>query len=353
MKKIAYGILAIWVLFNAQNSWAAQDISALVQRTLPGVAVVLAGNADAVKSLGSGFFVTAKGDVITNYHVIAGMSVFNVKTERGNIYPAQIRAYDKERDMAILATTVPASEYRVLSLAPQNPSIGVAVYAIGAPQGLEKSVSDGLVSQLRKIGDTQYIQISCPISPGSSGGPVLNNKGEVIGMATSSLTTGQNLNFAVPSTVLKPFIEYGKNVAPLQADESRSAARPPAEKPQARPSKERYVYLGGNDFSKWYMDTVSVKLDNDQARFWLIYKFDAETSLRISKQYAAKSDKNITTEAEMELNLRTKETRVLQSLMRGNNGEIIYKETQTSDWGFFYTNTPGAASYNYILEHYY
>ena len=85
-----------------------------------------------------------------------------------------------------------------LRMAATLPRVGERVVVIGAPEGLTNTVSDGLVSAIRTIDGRTLLQISAPISPGSSGGPVLNEKGEVMGVSVSILREGQNLNFAVP-----------------------------------------------------------------------------------------------------------------------------------------------------------
>ncbi len=82
-------------------------------------------------------------------------------------------------------------------------AIGQDVIVLGSPQGLEGTVSTGILGGLRTLGDTKFLQITAPISPGSSGGPVFNNQGRVIGITTATLAKGQNLNFALPSNLLR------------------------------------------------------------------------------------------------------------------------------------------------------
>jgi hypothetical protein len=103
---------------------------------------------------------------------------------------------------------------------------GEQVFAIGNPEGLEKTISQGIVSGLRKKGDRDLLQITSPISHGSSGGPILNAKGEVVGVAVGTLEDGQNLNFAVPVAYVKSFLEQEPNATPvLNIDESLSEAK--------------------------------------------------------------------------------------------------------------------------------
>src|SRR5207302_8424510 len=112
-------------------------------------------------------------------------------------------AISRDEDLAILS--VNSSKVPALSLAGgEPPSIGTQVFAIGSPQGLTNTFSGGEVSGLRNLeSGTSMIQCTCPISPGSSGGPLINNNAEVVGITTAYLTKGQNLNFAVPASSIR------------------------------------------------------------------------------------------------------------------------------------------------------
>jgi len=93
--------------------------------------------------------------------------------------------------------------------------VGDSVYAVGNPEGLEGTFSQGIVSGIRESGGDRLLQITAPISPGSSGGPVLNEKGEVIGVSVATFRDGQNLNFAVPSAQLKELLSKAGPLMPL------------------------------------------------------------------------------------------------------------------------------------------
>jgi S1-C subfamily serine protease len=93
--------------------------------------------------------------------------------------------------------------------------VGETVYAMGNPQGLEGTFSQGIVSGVREVGTDRLLQITAPISPGSSGGPVLNVKGEAIGVSVATFKGGQNLNFAIPSNYLKRLLANPSTLAPL------------------------------------------------------------------------------------------------------------------------------------------
>jgi hypothetical protein len=151
--------------------------------------------------LGSGFFISQNGDVITNYHVLQGASSAEIKTSDGKTYPiTYIVAVDESNDLIRLSVNIPSQDVYPLSLSKTIPEVGERIIVYGSPLGLENTVSDGIVSAIRDIPDFgRIIQITAPISPGSSGSPVLNMQGEVIGIATLQMVEGQNLNFAIPS----------------------------------------------------------------------------------------------------------------------------------------------------------
>jgi tetratricopeptide (TPR) repeat protein len=157
---------------------------------------------------GSGFLVASK-KIITNAHVAkAGDVVVELGPAR---VPARVEKVDEFNDLALL--TVDAEILtKPLSLADVMPAPGDSVFAISNPEALERTISEGLVSAIRTSNGRQLIQITSPISHGSSGGPILNTEGQVIGVAVGILTSGQNLNFAVPLTAIKTLLAGGSAV---------------------------------------------------------------------------------------------------------------------------------------------
>jgi serine protease Do len=179
----------------------APDLVQLVKRTLPAVVTIMGFNEQGkVTSSGSGFFINGQGHLITNYHVIRTMAHAKVKTRDGKTYPmSTILAVDKYADLALCQVDIPAGSPNFLTVSREVPEVGERIIVIGSPQLLEQTVSEGIVSAIRT--DThkgQAIQMTAPISGGSSGGPVLNLKGEVVGVSTFYRLGGQNLNFAIP-----------------------------------------------------------------------------------------------------------------------------------------------------------
>ena len=168
-------------------------------------------------SQGSGFIV-APDKIVTNYHVVRDADRVDVKFKGGstsrivgfaNLYPAH--------DIAVLAVT-PIDSHSPLELSKDVPRIGSKCYALGNPKGLTHTLSDGLVSSLRVAGDSlTWIQTSAPISPGSSGGPLLDSKGRVIGITTSQVSDAQNLNFAVAidDGVAQSILDSGGEILPI------------------------------------------------------------------------------------------------------------------------------------------
>lgn len=151
-------------------------------------------------SRGSGFFI-APDRVITNRHVIDKSSRVELHLVDGKKFAAKgVLAIDGEGDLALLQVDVPPSLAAALPISRAVPQEGESIVVVGNPFGLEGSVSNGIVSAVREIsGYGKIIQITAPISPGSSGSPVVNMYGQVIGVATLQAAEGQSLNFAVPS----------------------------------------------------------------------------------------------------------------------------------------------------------
>ncbi len=181
---------------------STESLPSLIKRIAPSIVSVFTyDNKGEFLKLGSGFFISQNGDIITNYHVIQGASSAEVKTSDGKTYPiTYIVAEDEQSDIIRLSVDVPSKYVLPLSLSKAIPEVGERILVYGSPLGLEKTVSDGIVSAVREIPDFgKIVQITAPVSPGSSGSPVLNMQGEVIGVATFQMVEGQNLNFAIPS----------------------------------------------------------------------------------------------------------------------------------------------------------
>jgi hypothetical protein len=154
---------------------------------------------------GSGFFLSSDGLAITNYHVISGAdSAYITVSDTGEVYPvAGVYDYSAAEDWAVLQ--IDGSGFQTLEIGDPGYDVGGAtVYAIGSPLGLQNTISAGIISNPARVdGGMTYIQMSAAISPGSSGGALLNKYGQVIGITSATYTDGQNLNLSIPLTYLE------------------------------------------------------------------------------------------------------------------------------------------------------
>jgi S1-C subfamily serine protease len=195
-------IILLFCVAVFSSPLAEENLPAIVKRIQPSVVVILTYDKNGkILGQGSGFFINDKGNVITNRHVLEGADRAEVKTANGKVFSVmKVLAEDKEGDLIRVSVEIPTSAVRSLSISASIPEVGEKVVVIGNPLGLEQTVSDGIVSAVREIpAFGKLIQITAPISSGSSGSPVVNVKGEVIGVATFQIVEGQNLNFAIPS----------------------------------------------------------------------------------------------------------------------------------------------------------
>lgn len=194
---------------------AQENLSAIVKKIEPSVVVILTYDiVGKVHTQGTGFFINDRGDVITNWHVIQGANRAEIRTADGKVYPIKVvLAVDEEVDLIRVRVEIPPNVVRPMSVSSYIPEVGERIIVVGSPLGLERTVSDGIVSQVRDIPTFgKMLQITAPISKGSSGSPVLNMKGEVIGVATFQIIEGQNINFAIP----------GKKVLDLKPDKGQT-----------------------------------------------------------------------------------------------------------------------------------
>lgn len=161
------------------------------------------------KAFGSGFFVD-KDVVATAWHVVDRLRNIRIKLDKDKYVGASLMRSDKDNDVALLRVAAP--DKSPLPIASGHPRTGDSVVVVGSPLGLEKTLSTGLVSAVRfDEKEKRFVyQISAPVSPGSSGGPVLNGKGEVLGVVSYQAVKGQNLNFIRPAMYLSKLM--GKSV---------------------------------------------------------------------------------------------------------------------------------------------
>ena len=240
---------------EAGRPLSAEDVA---NKYLPAVLLIRCDDSNGNTVQASGFFLS-RGLVVTNYHVIDGMVRGQVKLapfygRKIMVLPISwILAFDRINDLALLFVDVRSTAESDVALSPEiaelrsiskqarkgarssriaSPSddplgideflerqsipslaawneplrIGERIYALGNPLGLEGTISEGIISNVRQYGSSRLIQITAPISPGSSGGPVINGRGKVVGVVRGTLSEGQNVNFAVASEHIRKLV---------------------------------------------------------------------------------------------------------------------------------------------------
>lgn len=192
------------------KSPVAEDFSAVVEEAVKGVVAVLTES-----SIGSGFIVNSNGYIVTNYHVIERGSLIKILTYDKRIIPATLIGSDKLRDLALLKIE---GEYNYLKLGDSDKlQVGRKVIAIGNPHGLSFTVTEGIISALDREGPNgieEYIQTDVSLNPGNSGGPLVDTKGEVIGINNFKIGGAESLGFALESNSIRKSINaiLGQNI---------------------------------------------------------------------------------------------------------------------------------------------
>ena len=207
----------------------ALSVSQIYQKSIDGVVEVLAtgpssgsffGGQPTESAQGTGFEVDSKGDIVTNYHVVAGSDSVRVRLNDGHTYGGRVIGKSPSRDVAVIRISAPASELHPLAFADSSAvTVGDAVVAIGDPYGLRNTVTAGIVSALNRTivspdnhPITGVIQTDAAINSGNSGGPLLNNQGQVIGV-NSQIESGSQgaaggssgnigIGFSIPSNMV-------------------------------------------------------------------------------------------------------------------------------------------------------
>ena len=217
----------------AVRDWVSKLGEAVVQVRTPG-------------GLGSGFFIHEDGFLITNFHVIEGETRISIEVyhqkdgqlERRSYRDVRILAMNKFGDLALLKIDDKgAPKFKVVPLGDSDVvSQGDRVFAIGSPQGLERTVTEGIVSTTaRPVGGELYLQTTTQINPGNSGGPLFNLRGAVVGVTNMKLTFGEGLGFAIPVEQLRYFLKH-RDAYAYDNDNPSSPFRylpPPSRRPEA------------------------------------------------------------------------------------------------------------------------
>ena len=275
---------------------------------------------------GTGFVIDSSGKILTNYHVIRGAYKCYVKFLNNEVYnEVSILTVDAKRDIVLLkinAVNLPKSNLGNSD----KTKIGDKCYVIGNPLGIERVISDGIVSNIiNSEKGYKLIQITAPVSHGNSGGPVYNKKGKVIGIATSSLSEGQNVNFAVPINYAKALFTDKQQVIPLKEFTQNDASA--------------YLYAGLEDFldNKYYSRAIkrlykSHEIDptltincyligycytlngqQDDAKEWLEYYVNLERNNPEEQKWVSDAQNII---REIELNKKEQDIKYREALLK-------------------------------------
>jgi len=207
---------------------AALTPEKLYQKALPSVMSLEVENQKGERFVGSA--VLARGDdvVLTTWHVVAdARSVWAVFADGQRLKVIGCIDRDSWRDVALLKLER-GLPHRQATLCREMEPIASRAYVIGAPKGYDFSISDGLISQIRSVDGFSQYQVSCPISPGNSGSPIFDQRGEVIGIAAWTKADAQNVNFAIPA---QEFAQLDVSKPLVTWDQLDAAARPPSPAP--------------------------------------------------------------------------------------------------------------------------
>jgi len=225
---------------NRATEWAE-----IVAHSRPAVVVI-----ETDKGLASGFIIKPDGIIVTNYHVVANAKAMAVKFPSGEVYRnVYLLSSDPIDDLAFLK--IEAVDLTTIPLGNSNDvQVGEEVLLVGAPQGLEQTVSNGLISGTRIDEGVRVLQTSAAASPGSSGGPLLNRKGEAVGVMSFKVVNGENLNFTIPINYVRGKLD------------SLTLSNPKAFVPlKAQAEKHRGVWVAGHGsaaFEEIYMEVLDI-----------------------------------------------------------------------------------------------
>lgn len=188
----------------------------LYETKAPSVVTLSVERANGNSGSGTAFLALSDNLAVTAWHVVKGAQSVTAKFCDGSeIKVAGIVDKNEEYDVALLR--LESGSRHPLALATSEPKVGSKAFVIGSPKGLDFSISDGIISQTPYFGDTKLLQFTCPVSAGNSGGPLFNTAGEVVGVVSWQLKDAQNLNFAIPASVIGK-LDNASEVKPFASD---------------------------------------------------------------------------------------------------------------------------------------
>ncbi|HWQ60977.1 MAG TPA: serine protease, partial [Negativicutes bacterium] len=302
--KVLAIMLAAVLLLNAwpRPAAAEADLAQLVREVEPAILFIQMydQNGDAY-GLGSGFFVSPEGEFLTNRHVLKDAFYAVAITPNGKVYPVtKIIGIHPEADLVKATVGNVTEPVPFLRISREGVVKGQHIYVFGNPEGLSFTVSDGIISAFRTIPQLgELFQMTAPISGGSSGGPVVNAGGEVVGISVAVWREGQNLNFAVRAKAIGELVTPSGGPLVLNQAGDVQQPGPPARPPKRPADGKRFLYFAsGPDFDT-YLDMGTITLinnrDNDAYRleFWVrdIYNQTGKARVIAAKTKEGKGEK--------------------------------------------------------------
>jgi hypothetical protein len=224
---------------------SAQEI---YQRTVNNTVTVITN-----KGLGSGFFIDSN-IIVTNYHVIEGANMAEVLLNNSDkkYFVIGYLAVDKINDLVLLQIEYKNNGF--ITMADNMPQPGIKVYAIGSPVGLTKTISDGLISGIRNFGTKKLLQITAPISHGSSGCPIINEHGKLVGVAVSGISEASNIGFCIPVSFIKTLLdfrqEYTSQLSSLKSSTGVNEIKTTEQPKVIAPSKRETITSSNSDIER-------------------------------------------------------------------------------------------------------
>lgn len=347
--RIAVALILLICLLTIAQSQTPREVA---QKTLPSVVLIIGeSNKGKAISLGSGFFV--REDIIaTNNHVIEGASSLYAKIRGSNKFYALKLIIARPRTDLALLRIVGISKAPLLLANFSQVEVGDEVYAVGNPSGLEGTFSQGLVSGIRKTKDTDYLQISAPISHGSSGGPILNKSGEVIGVAVGGIETQGNLNFAIPVSELSKLMEVIDPDAGWDTSGLLDADKPKEgeegldfsglldnDKPETDKTKRWRLATTGKDVEVYYDRGGISRTPKGTVKVWIKYEYTKESPY--IKQSASL----------MEYQCADRMSRTLSETHYNQSGEVINSSTfRNLRWDYVAPDTIDEAIFEIVCK---
>ena len=246
MKGLIWAICALVVLVSTQQTSVAQTTQStdslsndkIVEKTMASVVMILAGNGSGIlDKIGSGIVVRNDGVILTAYHVVKDAAQLQIRLKSGEIYDkVDLIGFDERRDVAALK--ISGSNLSAATVNLDEPKVGGKVFVISNPQNLSWTFADGLLSSVRMADEIsgaghgyKVLQFSAPVSSGSSGGLLTDDKGQAIGLIVSTLSSGQNLDFAIPISSVNGLANSTQTIMSFKtgtALELPQAIRPPS-----------------------------------------------------------------------------------------------------------------------------